>query len=267
MLSILIKNVALWTLSTFIFFEACKFSHSSQDDNMNQMLKVEYPEYVTKDYVMGHFDPEDHKMFSIVDRKYADREGMYLHKETLDAFIKMWESAKDSGIDLQIRSAMRNFDYQKGIWERKWNGSSQLSDGTLANEIEDIETRARKILLYSSMPGTSRHHWGTDIDLNSFDNEYFETGVGVKEYEWLVNNAGNFGFCQPYSSKENGRTGYEQENWHWTYLPLSTIFLNYYRENVINADISGFAGSNLADPINMLDNFVMGISTECLAND
>ena len=30
------------------------------------------------------------------------------------------------------------------------------------------------------MPGTSRHHWGTDIDFNSVDPAYFKTATGIK---------------------------------------------------------------------------------------
>ena len=29
---------------------------------------------------------------------------------------------------------------------------------------------------YSAMPTASRHHWGTDVDINSVDPEDFETG-------------------------------------------------------------------------------------------
>ncbi|MFM9004881.1 MAG: D-alanyl-D-alanine carboxypeptidase family protein [Flavobacteriales bacterium] len=38
---------------------------------------------------------------------------------------------------------------------------------------------------FSSMPGTSRHHWGTDIDLNSVEPSYFLSGKGLLIYQWL----------------------------------------------------------------------------------
>lgn len=68
-------------------------------------------------------------------------------------------------------------------------------------------------MLYSSMPTTSRHHWGTDMDINSVEPEYFESGQGLLEYNWLKANAHKFGFCQPYSPKDDGsRTqGYNLE--------------------------------------------------------
>jgi zinc D-Ala-D-Ala carboxypeptidase len=53
---------------------------------------------------------------------------------------------------------------------------------------------------YSSMPGTSRHHWGTDVDLYALDDIYFTYGDGKIVYDWLLANAANYGFCQPYTA-------------------------------------------------------------------
>ena len=97
------------------------------------------------------------------------------------------------------------------------------------------------------MPTTSRHHWGTDIDLNSLSNSYFEQGKGKKEYEWLIENANKYGFYQVYTSKENGRTGYNLEKWHWSYLPLASEYLKFYNANITYKDISGFKGSEYSE--------------------
>ncbi len=48
---------------------------------------------------------------------------------------------------------------------------------------------------YSAMPSASRHHWGTDLDINSVEDEYFQTEPGLSEHKWLVNNGFKFGFC------------------------------------------------------------------------
>jgi LAS superfamily LD-carboxypeptidase LdcB len=220
--------------------------------------------YLTKAFVTGDFDPAIHAMFSKIDAKYADREDMYMLTEAYVAFIKMYEAALLDGVNLQIRSAARNFTYQKGIWERKWTGVTVLSDGVKANEINDPKDRALKILLYSSMPGTSRHHWGTDIDLNNFSNSYFETGEGLKLYTWLNDHAADFGFCQPYISKSAGRTGYEEEKWHWSYVPISMPLIHFYRDHVRLDDILGFKGSETAMAIDVIKNYVLGVNTNCL---
>ncbi len=247
----------------YILTAHCQMSKTEkQIDQPDQELII--PEYVDKEFVMGQFDPELHQMFVEIDKAYTNRDKIVMHREAYHYFEKMWEAAKNDGVDLIIRSATRNFDYQKGIWEGKWTGDRTLSDGSKANAIADPVERAKKILLYSSMPGTSRHHWGTDIDLNAFENEYFESGEGLKVYNWLLNNASDFGFCQTYTSKSGGRTGYEEEKWHWTYLPLSKLFTHFYKRQITNSDISGFAGGETAQEIDMVHNYVLGIDVSCL---
>ncbi len=36
----------------------------------------------------------------------------------------------------------------------------------------------------------------------------------------LTANAAKFGFCQPYNVKTD-RKGYNEEKWHWSFMPLS----------------------------------------------
>jgi len=107
-------------------------------------------------------------------------------KEAYEAWKKMHAAAAKDGVNLIIISATRNFDYQKGIWERKWNDAKYKGK-------TDTET-ALNILKYSSMPGTSRHHWGTDVDFNSVTPSYFTSGNGKKVYTWLLKNAATYGF-------------------------------------------------------------------------
>ncbi|MGY8911587.1 MAG: M15 family metallopeptidase, partial [Flavobacteriales bacterium] len=63
-------------------------------------------------------------------------------------------------------------------------------------------------------------------------------------------------------SKENGRTGYHEEKWHWSYLPLSKIYLNYYNQQITYKDINDFEGAEFAKEIDIIKNYVNGISLE-----
>ena len=135
---------------------------------------------VDKHHVLGKFNPKKDTAFIEASLNYANRNGLYVRREVYDVFKKMHAAAKADGISLTIVSATRNFYYQKGIWERKWNGHRIVEGKNLAKEISDPVERARIILRYSSMPGTSRHHWGTDLDFNSVNNSYFETAMGKK---------------------------------------------------------------------------------------
>jgi zinc D-Ala-D-Ala carboxypeptidase len=215
---------------------------------------------VEKKYLLGQFDESKDVRFIKLDDSYTKGSavGKYLRKESYEAFVKMATAAKQEGINLFIISATRNFDAQKIIWENKWEGRTMV-EGKNLTAIKDLKERARFILLYSSMPGTSRHHWGTDMDLNSLENSYFATGEGLKIYQWLTAHAAEYGFCQPYTSKKNGRTGYEEEKWHWSYLPLSKILLEEYKKTINYSDITNFKGSEIAKPIKAIEKYVQGI--------
>ena len=235
----------------------------NKSQHIEIMVPVEKIDSAKIEYIMGHFEPSEHEDFVLIPTEYASREGLYLRKETLLDYIRMHNHAAVDGISFTIRSATRNFEYQKGIWERKWTGQTILSDGTSAAEIEAEAERASKILLYSSMPGTSRHHWGTDIDLNSFDNSYFETGQGLLEYQWLLEHASEYGFCQSYTDKSGGRTGYEEEKWHWTYTPIITELTVYAQQFLKDDMIKGFMGAETAPDIAVVKNYVLGIDQNC----
>lgn len=217
---------------------------------------------------MGKFIPEEDQAFIHISEEYADRAGMYMRKEAYQSFLKMYEAAQQAGIDLQIRSAARNFDYQKGIWERKWTGETILSTGeNAATAFPDSKDRALKILNYSSMPGTSRHHWGTDIDLNNFNNEWFETGKGLRLFQWLQAHAHEYGFCRPYTAKGAERPdGYNEEKWHWSYTPLSDELTDLAETYLKEKMITGFKGSEVAEELEVVKKYVLGINHSCRAH-
>lgn len=239
---------------------------SNTNEAKPTLLEIEIDSSISIDYLMGKFNPEMDKNFIKIEKKYASRTGMYLHKKTYEAFKKMHALAKTDGINLTIRSATRNFKSQKGIWEAKWTGQRKVEGGQdVSKTIPDPKQRALKILEYSSMPSTSRHHWGTDIDINAFTNEYFSKGKGKKEYDWLVANAASFGFCQPYTPKGKERPdGYNEEKWHWSYLPLSVPLINQAKLRFKNEMVQGFKGSETATEIDVVKKYVLGINQECL---
>ena len=205
---------------------------------------------ISKNFLLGKTNYRVNSDFVKVKSEHSSRP-VYLNKEAYAAFIEMFEAAKNEGIALKIVSGTRSFEEQKAIWEKKWENLCDL----------EPQERTAKILEFSSMPATSRHHWGTDVDLNNLENEYFESGKGKAEYKWLVSNANNFGFYQVYSSKVNGRTGYSEEKWHWSYVPLADIYLRFYNETIDYADISDFKGAELADDYQMITDYVNGISS------
>jgi D-alanyl-D-alanine carboxypeptidase len=230
--------------------------------------EIEYKKHIAeeREYLLGHFDPAKSKDFVKVPTKYLTYNRIaYLRKETYTAFSAMQNAAAKDGIKLKLASATRNFDAQKDLWDKKWSGKTLVEFKKLPISVPNGLERFKKILEYSAAPSSSRHHWGTDIDLNAATVEYFETPQGKQDYAWLVANASKFGFCQPYNQKGGDRLkGYNEEKWHWSYLPVARQLTQDYKAIVKNSDIKGFLGDQYAPQINLISDYVLSINPECL---
>lgn len=252
-------------LKSYIFCQQSKEYHSKQKNNAVKVEKkdtIHVDKIDTLHYVLGKFDPSKHTLFTEIPASHANRSGMYIRREVWDAYKKMIEVAAKENIKFKIISATRNFQSQKQIWEDKWNGKTLVEDGKdLSKTGWSDEKKALKILEYSSMPSTSRHHWGTDMDINALNNAYFDTGEGKKWYDWMKAHAHEYGFCQPYTAGRN--QGYKEERWHWTYMPISKPLTEYYKTYVKVNQIEGFIGSAVAGPIDVINNYVLGINQNC----
>lgn len=238
-------------------------------ETMHDRDLAETGDTVGVDYLMGKFDPAKHPDFVAVAPELTDGDGTYyLRREAYEAFRRMHEAAKADGVKLEIISATRNFYRQKQIWEAKWVGERLLEGTEHAPTVyPKAVDRARAILRWSSMPGSSRHHWGTDMDLNDLNNSYFEQGEGRKVYDWLTTHAADYGFCQPYSAKGPERPhGYNEEKWHWSYMPLSRPFTERARQHLSDEMIQDFKGSEAAKGIGIVEKYVLGINPACLLN-
>ncbi len=208
-------------------------------------------ETTSKEDLLGKFDPAKHVDFAKIEKTHTSKDNIYMRKAAYDSFKKMYEVAKKENVHLVIISATRNFEYQKGIWEKKWKREKYKGWSEL-DKVKDI-------MKYSSMPGTSRHHWGTDVDFNSVELAYFASGDGKKLYDWLVKNANTYGFYQTYTNKAAGRTGYEEEKWHWSYMPLAKEYLMNYNTIITYEELTGFSGCKAAKDAQAFEVYVNGI--------
>jgi LAS superfamily LD-carboxypeptidase LdcB len=214
---------------------------------------IAFTQSLSTDELLGKIDAAQHPDFVKIDQKYTAKSNIYMRNAAYVDFVRMAEAAANEGIKLQIISATRSFSYQKGIWERKWNQTKYMG-------WQDLD-KAKDILKYSAMPGSSRHHWGTDIDLNALENNYFTSGEGKQVYDWLCANAPKFGFVQVYTAREpTNRQGYAEEKWHWSYLPLADEYLKQYNALISYTHITGFLGANLNPQLHIIENYVNGIA-------
>jgi D-alanyl-D-alanine carboxypeptidase len=222
-----------------------------------ERLQKEKEEAAERIYLMGKFDPAVREDFILIPESYTIGQvgqKIYLRREAWDAFLKMRAAALMDNVDLKIVSATRNFDYQKNLWNAKWKSFTAFEG----------QDRFAKILEYSAVPGTSRHHWGTDIDINGVNPPYFNSNKGKREYAWLTAHAPLFGFCQTYNEKNETRpTGYNEEKWHWSYLPISRELTQKYKNLIKNEDIRGFLGDEYAPEFNLINDYVLSINPDC----
>lgn len=251
----LAKAVQSQELKTFDNHDKLVETAPNSDSTITKAVKPKNFEKIEKNILLGKFDYKKDSNFSIVSSKYSSKT-IYLRKEVLQKFDQMYDAALKDGIKLVIISGTRSFNHQKYIWDRKWAKNILKMDSISA---------VKEIMKYSSMPSTSRHHWGTDIDLNSLENSYFEKGEGKKIFDWLVANAFKYGFHMTYDNQEETkRTGYKMEKWHWSYMPISKQFLIQFNEYVKCENISSFKGSKFAchPKVDVIKNFVNGINTD-----
>lgn len=160
---------------------------------------------------------------------YGD--GFLLRREAFDAFEKMRKAALEDHISIQVVSSYRNYAHQNRIWERKYKNYSQQGLSP--------EDSIQKIIEYSTIPGTSRHHWGTDMDIIDANvpqpkhvlnpNHFEAAGSFVHLKKWMDEHSRTYGFYLVYTDTPT-RKGFKYEPWHYSYKPLSQNYLRAYRK-------------------------------------
>jgi LAS superfamily LD-carboxypeptidase LdcB len=158
-------------------------------------------------------------------------EGIQLRKEAHDAFVEMKKAAYQDGIDIEVVSSYRSFERQRAIFERKY---LQYTDDDGMEPLEAID----KIIEYSTIPGTSRHHWGTDADLIDASKptegdvlvaeKFGEGGPFADMKAWMDTHSESYGFYLVYTDNPR-RRGFKYEPWHYSYAPLSIPMLSEMR--------------------------------------
>ena len=200
----------------------------------------------------------------LVGKNYA------LLPEVDKAFQDMSASAQKQGITIKVVSSYRSFEKQKNIWNNKFL--------RFKSQGMDDEAAIDKIIEYSTLPGTSRHHWGTDIDIIDagppeegdvlLPQKFHDNGPYNTLREWMETHAKGYGFHLPYNRDEN-RTGFKYEPWHYSYAPKSIPMLNQYleldhRELILSSDLNGADGLDQEFLESYIKTHVMGIEPSLL---
>jgi LAS superfamily LD-carboxypeptidase LdcB len=187
--------------------------------------------------------------------KNAQVKTLGIHHQMLTDFNALVKNAKHADLDIRIASGYRSFERQLHIWNNKFSGKTAIK--SINGETVDISKLSavdivEAILLFSALPGASRHHWGCDIDIYAPNLllgeplalepwEYANTGPMAKLTLWLVENASKYGFYFPY---DRFRGGVAAEPWHLSYIPIakqyqSALNVNLLKSLIIETDIAG----------------------------
>jgi LAS superfamily LD-carboxypeptidase LdcB len=159
--------------------------------------------------------------------------GCDLHGDAVAPFMSLRRAAAAAGFDVTPVSGFRDFGRQLAIWNAKFSGGTALRDA--AGRELDVSRmspaeRVEAILLWSALPGASRHHWGTDLDLidaaaaapgyrvQLTAEEFTAPGPFARLSAWLEENAARFGFFRPYRGV---LSGVRAEPWHFSFAPVA----------------------------------------------
>jgi len=193
---------------------------------LSSMSFADFESKISKDDLMGKGTP------TLVG------EGYKLRKKANQAFLKMKSAALKQGIKIKVVSSYRDYKHQNRIWERKYKRYT-------ANGLSPIKA-IHKIIEYSTIPGTSRHHWGTDIDIVDgsvkqpknvlLEKHFHNTGPFTQFKTWMDHNANDFGFYLVYTNKKN-RKGFKYEPWHYSYAPSSVPMLQEFKKIDIKTEL------------------------------
>ena len=158
-----------------------------------------------------------------------------MQEEVYEAYERMRQAAAKEGIDIKVVSAHRSYHRQREIWNAKYK--------TLTLQGLPAKDAIQEIITYSTLPGTSRHHWGTDIDIIDNANpqsgdvllveKFYGDGPSSALRSWMNRNAADYGFLEVYTDHPN-RKGFAHEPWHYTYHSLSKAYLEVLTNQVIS---------------------------------
>jgi len=176
-------------------------------------------------------------------------DGHRLQGAVASAFAALQVDARQAGFELAIASSFRSFSRQLAIFNGKASGVRPVHDDqgrAMAITRWPPAQQLQAILRYSALPGTSRHHWGTDLDVYDAAavapdyrvqlsvQEVAVGGVFDPLHCWLdarMAAGESHGFYRPYA-KDRG--GLAPERWHLSYAPLSLACAAQFRSEMLS---------------------------------
>lgn len=158
---------------------------------------------VNRDYIL----PEDFEV-ELAPCITSDPDSLKLDYRVAPHYNEMYLAALADGIELMPVSGYRSVDRQHRNFENKIQ--TYLDQGY--GKVEATQMAATIIL----PPGTSEHNAGLAMDICSLEQNFEET----EEFEWLCENAADYGFIMRYPKDKQDITKIIYEPWHWRYVGI-----------------------------------------------
>lgn len=181
-------------------------SDEPETEPESEVIKIEENEHfflVNREYPL----PDDYE----IETDYV--QGSYELEKTAAKYCRdMIAAAKEDGIELKVLSAYRTVSYQKKLFERNINSRMEKYGWSYDEAYNDV-------LINIALPGTSEHNAGLAVDIVTEDDwDTYEAFDQTKEYDWLQENAADYGFILRYLKDKVDITGYIYEPWHYRYV-------------------------------------------------
>ncbi len=225
---VLVLSVAVIVLTVTAIVNATKEKDNSKPDNVSSLQEAsdnestvsedKGPEIVARgDYTLN----ADYSRLLLINAEYPLPEdynyGWNLTKipanyhngqlDQIDAGVwpymkAMVEAAWKDGVDLKVWSPYRSYATQKMLFENrvKREGGDEAKAATAV-----------------ARPGTSEHNTGLCADFNMASSKFENT----KMFEWMCENAEDYGFILRYPKDRIDITGVMYESWHWRFVGIN----------------------------------------------
>lgn len=135
--------------------------------------------------------------------------GKQVDARIYEPLVKMLEDGAEEGHYMVVVEAFRTENEQQILFDEKVQ--AYINEGYPKIWAKKVAEK------WVAVPGTSEHQIGIAVDINP---DYDKSGREV--YEWLANNAHEYGFIRRYPEDKVKITGIMNEPWHYRYVGENT---------------------------------------------
>ena len=135
--------------------------------------------------------------------------GKQVDERIYNPLVTMLEDGAEEGYYMVVVEAFRTENEQQMLFDEKVQ--AYINEGYPKIWAKKVAEK------WVAVPGTSEHQIGMAVDINP---DYDKSGREV--YEWLANNAHEYGFIRRYPEDKVKITGIMNEPWHYRYVGENT---------------------------------------------